>query len=128
MPIRSATEQEGPLTPFERNTYVFLLTLILALFAAEIIHDYQPVKLAILFFLAAWPPLLVLHESGHALMAVLLGWRVRGMVIGFGRVVGTVHVRGVPIQFRMYPLSGFALPAPCDLRSPRLKLALIYLA
>ena len=50
------------------------------------------------------------------------------MVIGFGRVVGTLHIRGVPIQFRMYPLSGFALPAPRNLNAPRLKMALIYLA
>ncbi len=126
--MKSAAEQEGPLTPFERNTYVFLLTVILGLFAAEIIHDYQPAKLVVFFFLAAWPPLLVLHEAGHAIVAGLLGWRVRGVVIGFGRVVGTFSVRGVPVQFRMIPLGGFALPAPRDLKSPRLKMALIYLA
>ncbi len=126
--MKSPAEQQGPLTSFERNTYAFILTVILGLFGAEIYHDYTPVKLTVLFFLAAWPLLLVVHEGGHAVMAALLGWRVRGVVIGLGRVVWSFRVAGVPVQLRLIPVGGFALPAPRDLRSPRLKMALIYLA
>lgn len=126
--MRSTGDQRGPTTPFERGFYVFVFTVILALLGAEIISDFKPVKLATLFFLLFWPPLLVLHEAGHALMADLLGWEVRRMVIGFNKEVWRVHVRGVPIIINLIPLGGYVIPAPRNLSAPRLKLALIYLA
>jgi membrane-associated protease RseP (regulator of RpoE activity) len=121
-------DERGPATAFERNFYVFTLTVILALFGAEIIHDFHPIKLSILFFVLFWPALLVLHEAGHALMADLLGWQVRLMVIGFGREMWRLHWFRFQVIIRTVPLSGYVIPAPRNLKWPRLKLALIYLA
>src|SRR5207248_7565842 len=91
--MKDAHDQSGPVTPFERNFYIFVLTVFLGLLAAEIIKDYQPVKLAVLFIILFWPPLVVLHEAGHALMADLLGWEVRRIVIGLNREVWRFRVR-----------------------------------
>jgi hypothetical protein len=121
-------EQQEPMTPFERGFYALVLTVILGLFAADIIRDYVPAKLAILFFLLFMPPLLVLHEAGHALMAHLLGWRVRIIVIGMHRQVTWFRVGRVPVFINMLPLSGYVIPTPVNLNYPRLKLALIYFA
>jgi Zn-dependent protease len=126
--INDPAEERGPLTPFERGFYVLLFTVILGLFAAEIADDFQPRKLAVPFFLLSWPVLLVIHESGHALAAGFFGWRVRLIVIGAGRLFGRMRVGGVPVEFRAIPLSGYVQPVPRDLRFPRLKMALIYLA
>lgn len=126
--MRDPAEQGGPLTPIERGFFVFLLTVILGLFGAEVIRDYEPRKLAALFFLLWMPPLLVLHEAGHALTALLLGWHVRLIVIGCNREVFRFRYRGVPIVIKLIPLSGFVRPVPGHLSSPRLRLALIYLA
>src|SRR5947209_3064264 len=82
------THTRGPLTPSERWIYIIALALFLGLLTAEVLINYQPVKLTILFFLLSWAPLLVLHEAGHAVVAALLGWRVERVVIGMGRVVG----------------------------------------
>jgi Zn-dependent protease len=126
--MRSSGEQPGPATPFERGFYALAITVILGLLAAEIINDFKPVKLAALFFVLFWPLLLVMHEAGHALMADLLGWEVRRVVIGFNKEVWRIHIRGVPILIKLIPLGGYIIPAPRNLSAPRLKLALIYLA
>jgi hypothetical protein len=126
--ITDPAEQRGPLTPFERGFYVLLLTVILGLFAAEIADDFHPRKLAVPFFLLSWPILLIVHEGGHALAAAFFNWRVRLVVIGAGRLFGRMRFGGVPVEFRVIPLSGYVQPIPRDLRFPRLKMALIYLA
>jgi hypothetical protein len=126
--MREPGEQSGPLTGFERGFFALLLTIILGLFVADVIRDYEPGKLAALFFIAFTPPLVVLHEAGHALMAVLLGWHVRRIVIGVNRPVGRWRIGGVPVTLKLIPLSGYVVPIPGDLKAPRLKLALIYLA
>src|SRR5438093_387232 len=126
--MKDAHDQSGPVTPFERNFYIFVLTVFLGLLAAEIIKDYQPVKLAVLFIILFWPPLVVLHEAGHALMADLLGWEVRRIVIGLNREVWRFRVRGIPVVVKLLPLGGYVSPAPRDLSWPRPKLALTYLA
>jgi hypothetical protein len=126
--MKFSGDQPGPATPFERGFYVFAMTVILGLLAAEIISDFKPVKLAALFFILFWPVLLVLHETGHALVASLLGWEVRRVVIGFNKEVWRFHIGGVPILIKLIPLGGYVLPAPRNLSAPRLKLALIYLA
>src|SRR2546425_726311 len=105
--MRSAGEQQGPMTPFERGFYVFVLTVILGLFGADIIRDYEPAKLAILFFLLFTPVLLVLHEGGHALVAHLLGWRVRLIVIGVNRQVTWFRIGSVPVFINLLPISGY---------------------
>ena len=122
-----APERE-PLTPFERWTYGGFLLLLLGLFAAEVFSNYQPVKLAALLFVLFHAPLLVLHEAGHALTARLLNWHVGRVVLGLGRCVGRFRLGGALVEVRLFPVEGFVQPVPGDLRAPRLKSALIYLA
>lgn len=121
-------EEAGPLTSFERGFYTLLLTIVLGLFAAEIIRDYHPGKLAAFFFVLFWPPLVVVHELGHASMAWLLGWRVRRIVIGLNREVWRTNFGGCRVEWRLLPLGGYVLPSPGNLIAPRLKNALIYAA
>ena len=92
----------------------------------SLFENYDPRKLGVVFVLLFWLPLLVIHEAGHAITARLCGWEVERMVIGYGRTRRTWVVGGVPVLFKTLPLSGYVLPRPRDLRSPRLKNALIY--
>ena len=120
--------EKGPLTPGERGAAFFFLALVLGLFVAEIVHDYQPVKLTALLILLVWVPLLAIHEAGHAVMAGLLGWYVGRVVIGVGRLVAKFRVGTAVVEIRLLPLEGFVQPVPRNLRAPRLKSALIYFA
>lgn len=119
---------DRPLTRSERWALAVFLLIILGLFTAELAVDYHPVKLSVLFIVLFWAPLLALHEAGHAVMAAALGWRVLRVVVGFGRTVSLFHVKGTPVEVKLVPLEGFVRPAPTNLRYPRLKNALIYLA
>ena len=94
----------------------------------ELARDFTPAKWSAPFFLIAWVALLVLHELGHAFAAWALGWKVRLISIGTGKIRAVVTVRDVPIEFRTVPLSGFVIPQPTDLVSPQLKQFVIYAA
>src|SRR5262249_27259188 len=120
--------EKGPLTPGERGAALFFLAIVLGLFVAKIVHDYQPVKLTALLILLVWVPLLAIHEAGHAVMAGLLGWYVGRVVIGVGRLVAKFRVGTAVVEIRLLPLEGFVQPVPRNLRAPRLKSALIYFA
>ena len=120
--------ERGPLTPAQRWTYFLFLFGVLGLFAAEVAVNFQPVKLSALFFVLFWIPLLAVHEAGHAVTAAAVGWRVRHVVIGMGRLVHSFRVGGTSVELRLLPLEGFVRTAPGDLRAPRLKNALIYFA
>jgi hypothetical protein len=122
------SQPRGPMTPGERNFVVFFATVVLALMAAEIVHNYEPVKLSALMVLLFWVPLLALHEVGHALAAALLGWYVGRVVIGVGRLVARFRVGTALVEVRLLPVEGFVVPVPRNLRRPRLKSALIYFA
>jgi hypothetical protein len=122
------SEPRQPLSSQERTAYLIFLVILLGLFAAEVVHDYQPVKLSALFVVIFWAPLLALHEGGHAVVCALLGWRVRRVVIGVGRTVIRFHVGRTPVEIRLFPVEGFVEPMPTNLRAPRLKNALIYFA
>ena len=98
------------------------------LLLAEIVRDFHPVKLSALFVFLSWWPLIAVHELSHAVVARLLGWRVSRIVVGFGRRVAGFRIGGVDVELRLYPLEGFVLPSPKDLRLVRLKSALIYFA
>ena len=115
-------------TPGQSWFYLLFLLLLIGLFAAEVFVNYQPVKLTALLVVLFWIPLLVLHEAGHAVVAALLGWRVHRVVLGMGRTLWRFRVRGVPVEVRAFPVEGFVVPSPVDLRAPRLKSALIYFA
>jgi hypothetical protein len=118
----------GPLSSYERVVYGVFLALVLGLFTAEVLVNYQPVKLTALFILLFWILLLVVHEAGHAVVAALLGWHVARVVLGMGRRVGMFHVGRVPVEVRLFLMEGFVQPVPTNLRFPRLKSALIYFA
>ncbi len=120
--------QRDPLNKRERITYVVALTVVLALFAAEIIFNYEPRKIAAVIFVVSWGVLVAIHEFGHALMAWMCGWGVKRIVVGFGRTIAYFTVGKVPVEFRTFPIEGFVQPYPKDLQSPRLKDALIYAA
>ena len=120
--------QRDPLTKSERITYWTSLAVVLGLFGAEIVSNYEPRKLAAVFFLVSWLFLVAIHEFGHALMAWICGWGVRRIVVGFGRTVFQFNVGATPVEFRTFPIEGFVEPYPRDLSSPRVKDALIYAA
>src|SRR5262249_53059703 len=120
--------EKGPLTPGERNFAVLFATVVVGFFVAELVRDYQPVKLTVLLILLFWIPLLALHEAGHAVMAALLGWYVGRVVIGVGRRIAKFRVGTALVEIRLLPLEGFVQPLPRNLHLPRLKSALIYFA
>ena len=118
----------GPMSRQERWGYAAFLLIMLGLFAGDVMTDYSPVKLSVLLFVLFWIPLLVLHESAHALMAALVGWRVDKVVIGMGRTTANFRVGSAEIELKLVPLEGFARSVPTNLRMPGLKHALIYCA
>lgn len=106
---------------------VSILSLaFVGLMGMGLMEDYEPRKLAVVLVLLFWAPLLVIHEAGHAVVARLCGWEVDRIVLGFGRTRWRLVVAGIPVEIKTLPLSGFVLPRPRDLQSPRLKNALIY--
>lgn len=120
--------RRGPLTPDERWFVGLFVALLVGLLAAEIYHDFQPVKLSALLVVLFWIPLLALHELGHALAAALLNWHVGQVVIGMGRVLSSFRIRTTVIEIRLLPVEGFVTCVPKDLRLPQIKSALIYFA
>ena len=120
--------QREPLNRSERITYWVSLAVVLGLFGAEIVFNYEPRKMGAVFFLVSWGILVAIHEFGHALMAWMCGWGVKRIVVGFGRTVFQFRLGNTPVEFRTFPIEGFVQPYPRDLHSPRMKDALIYAA
>lgn len=118
----------GPSTASEWVISLLLLGGVFAAFLLVIFEDFEPVKLFPLFFAAFWVVLLPVHEAGHALTAALLGWYVRQVVIGFGPTLLRFRCGSALVEVRAFPIEGFVVPAPRDLRAPRVKCALIYFA
>ena len=119
---------ERPAEGWERWVTTITLALFFGMIGAELIQDFQPAKLGAIFVPLFWMPLVALHEAGHAIVAHLCGWRVRRVVIGFGRRVKTFRVGRTPVHLLQVPIQGYVLPLPRDLKSPRLKNTLIYAA
>ena len=120
--------KRDPLNRNERVIYTTSLVVILCLFGAEVVFDYEPRKLSAVFFILSWMVLVAIHELGHAMMAWLCGWGVKKIVVGFGRELFRTKVNGVPMEWRTFPIEGFVQTYPLDLKSPRAKDALIYSA
>jgi hypothetical protein len=120
--------ESEPLSAQDRWMSLVFFLIVVGLFVAEICVDYHPVKLTALFILLFWIPLLAVHEAGHAVAAVLLGWRVHRVVIGMGRPLIRFAVGRTPVEIRLFPVEGFVLPSPTNLTAPHLKSALIYFA
>lgn len=117
-----------PMTDSEAKTSAIVGTIITVLFLAAIFEEYTPQKLSIIFYIVFWVPMLVLHEFGHAFVARMVGWRVKEMVIGFGRTLWLWQVGETRIKIKMAPVEGYVLPAPVDTRNVRLKSMAIYAA
>jgi hypothetical protein len=97
-------------------------------FATELLREFSPAKLGVVFMAIAWLPLLVLHEAAHALVAASLGWRVCRVEVGLGPPLLRFSVRGVPVDVNLFPVAGFVIPAPRSLGAARIKSALVYFA
>ena len=108
------------------SVVIGLVISLLLLFA--VFEEYSTRKLSVVFFILFWVPMLVLHEAGHALAAKALGWRVREIVIGFGRTLWQWQVGETRIKIKLAPVEGYVLPAPSEASSVRLKSALVYAA
>jgi hypothetical protein len=106
---------------------IFLAGFAVAMLA-EIADDFSPAKLSALLIILFWVPLLALHEGGHAVMAWVLGWHVRQIVIGMGKELGRFRLGTAEVEIRLFPIEGFVRSAPVRPRSPGLENALIYAA
>lgn len=120
--------ERGPVTKDEKWTYAIILIIVIGLFIAEVVRDYEPIKLAGLLVVAFWIPLLALHEAGHAVAAWLCGWHVGQVVIGMGRILGRFRVGSASVEVRLIPVEGFVRTVPKNLNFPRIKSAFIYFA
>lgn len=116
--------------PQGNERWMLLGAFLLALGALVgiVIDDYEPVKLAPVFMLLSWFPLIAWHELGHALVARLVGWRVDAIVVGFGGVAWSGEIAGIPCALKMYPLGGYVSPGPRSTAGIRWKSALVYAA
>ncbi len=122
------TKDRGPATRGEKITYYFFLGVLLCLFGVEVLINYEPIKLTIVFFLVAWVPLLFLHELGHAIAARLVGWEVEKFVIGHGKILKKFRFQGSLVEFRVILASGYVLPRMTPRNWSRMKSAFVYFA
>ena len=128
MKIDQRHYDKKPTTKSETLILYGLSAVFLGLMMLEIFSNYEPRKLAALFFLFWWLPLVFLHELGHALMAKLFGWQIQRTVIGFGRIVYQGQLFGAPLELRFVPIEGFVQFNPVYGRGMRYKHALTYFA
>lgn len=117
-----------PLTDSEARISAIVGLVLTLMFLGAILDGYTPQKLSIVFFILFWVPMLVVHELGHAVAARLLGWRVREIVIGFGRTLWRWQYGETRIRVKLAPIEGYVLPAPSGRRHARAKSMLIYAA
>ena len=117
-----------PLTRGEAWASAILASVFTLLILAAILEEYSSKKLSVLLILLFWVPMLVVHELGHALAAKLLDWRVREIVIGFGRDLWQFQVGDTRVKVKLLPVEGYVLPAPKTPNRIRLKSMLIYAA
>ena len=81
------------MTRGERLGVVLFSLFLLGLVAAELLSEFTPRKLSVLFIVAFWGPLLVVHELGHALAARWLGWRLHEIAEHLGTSQRTLRRR-----------------------------------
>ncbi|MCA9644652.1 MAG: M50 family metallopeptidase [Polyangiaceae bacterium] len=117
-----------PLARDEKWIAALFFVVFFGSLAGELLRDFTPMKLGLVFVVAAWVPLLVLHELGHALMARLLGWQVYEVVIGQGRDVARFVLGDAVIRWKLVPLTGHVRTVPSDLRYARFKQAMVFAA
>ena len=128
MPLPPTKQPHRPRSGVELWTYLVLIFGVTTCFAIALFQDFEPSRMSAVFFVIFWCILLVLHEAGHAVAALALGWRVLHVVIGAGPTVKRFRIRGVPIELRAFPVEGFVLPVPRRLVRPRLESVIVYAA
>ena len=116
-----------PATRSERRVIALVLVGILGLFVAEVVSSPAHAKVGVLAFFLAWAPLLVIHELGHALAAVAVGWRVSEIALGFGRELWRFSIAGTLVRIKVLPMEGYVRPSPRTPGWARWKSAWIYL-
>ncbi len=122
------SKDSGPSTRGEKITYYSFLVLMLLGFSLDIATDYEPGKLAAIAFLVAWIPLTFIHELGHAIAAKLVGWEVKELVVGIGKIMKEFHFGRAKIELRTIPIGGYMLPDYSEKNWGRLKSAFVYFA
>lgn len=115
-----------PPTPHERRVIAVAVAVLVGLFAAEVMASPGPARLAVLAMFASLPPLLVVHELGHALAARLVGWRVHEIVLGFGREVAAFSIGATRVRVKALPVEGYVRPGPRGADRARWKSAWVY--
>jgi peptidase M50-like protein len=117
-----------PVSPGERRVVLVLAFGLAGLLVADLARGFSPNKLSVLFVLAFWGPLLVLHELGHALAARLVGWKVTEIVIGFGRELRAFRIGATRVRLRALPVEGYVQFSPNSTERARIKHAFVYFA
>jgi hypothetical protein len=117
-----------PMTDSETRISALIGIVIAFLFMLAVFEEFSTRKLSVVFFILFWIPMLIVHELGHALAAKAMGWRVREVVIGFGRTLWQWDIGETRIKVKLAPVEGYVLPAPSDASAVRLKSALVYAA
>jgi hypothetical protein len=83
----------------------------------------------LLLIVAATPIALAVHEAGHLIMAIAVGFRVEQIALGFGRIVWRRRIGTVELQLKSLPISGASVScAPPNERActaPRMTLYLM---
>ena len=124
-------EPEDEATPQTSGERLFLFIFCALFFGgllAEVLHDFAPNRLSVIFFLIFWCLLTIAHEAGHAVVARVCGWRVNEIRLGFGPVIGRYALWGLPVELRTFPIVGLVSVVPTSVRLARLKNMLIYAA
>jgi Tetratricopeptide repeat len=105
-----------------RRTIVsFAVGLLLITALLVRLSGVEPASALILAFLASClmqPIVVILHELGHALTARALGLEVGAVLIGTGRLVGSIEFFGMPVHFYAWPVFGRTYVGAYQVRAP----------
>lgn len=74
-----------------------------------------------LLFLLSLFPLVIIHESGHAFVAKVFGFRIFSVTVGYGKRLFEIKPFGITMRFNLYPLSGQTVAIPHNDKGFRLK-------
>ena len=124
-------QRDNDKEPSSITEKIFLIVISIAflfMMTMEISTNFEPKKLGALLFVVFWIPLLFIHEFGHALMAKILGWQVKRIVLGVGKIMMVTRLFNAPVEIRSIPLEGFVQIAPKTVKLARFKHALIFFA
>ena len=121
-------KKAAPATAGDRLFLVLFCVVLFGLFIGDVVDDFMPRKLSILFFIVSWIILTPLHEAAHAVMARAVGWQVHQVELGFGPVLSTLKIGTTQVIIKAFPLVGLVSLTPQAIKRPRLENALIYAA